>query len=181
MVSVTVSGDAWVGKFSRAPCEFWGKDSKEKGPKWRQVKRAVWKILLRRVIFADVHYTLARVRKISGITVLPFVFGEQIIGWGLHYELFEATANICWASSSNCEWNRGPMSTTVYLLVPLETHFKALNELHYCACGLTLLGPVTCINTKFPAHTTGKDLSRCSELWSVWESENCPPYLKELR
>lgn len=38
--------------------------------------RAVWKVLLRCVIFADVHYTLAGVKKISGITVLPFVFGE---------------------------------------------------------------------------------------------------------
>lgn len=41
-----------------------------------KLRRAVWKILLRCVIFADVHYTLARVKKISGITVLPFVFGE---------------------------------------------------------------------------------------------------------
>lgn len=42
----------------------------------KKLRRAAWKILLRRVIFADVHYTLARVKKISGITVLPFVFGE---------------------------------------------------------------------------------------------------------
>lgn len=42
--------------------------------------RAVWKILLRCVIFADVHYTLAMVRKISGFPVLPFVLGEELIG-----------------------------------------------------------------------------------------------------
>ena len=46
--------------------------SKKKKKLWR----AVWKILLRCVIFADVHYTLARVKKISGIIVLPFAFGE---------------------------------------------------------------------------------------------------------
>lgn len=38
--------------------------------------RAVRKILLRRLIFADVHYTLARVKKICGVTVLPFVTTE---------------------------------------------------------------------------------------------------------
>lgn len=41
-----------------------------------KLRRAVRKILLRCVIFADVHYTLARAKKISGITVLPFVFAE---------------------------------------------------------------------------------------------------------
>lgn len=64
--------------FWRGRCEYRGKNSRERG--WSDVKkkpwRAVWKILLRCVIFADVHYTLARVKKISGITVLPFAFGE---------------------------------------------------------------------------------------------------------
>ena len=67
MVSVTVSGDAWLGNFLRAPCER----SREGGG----CSDVVWKILLRCVIFADVHYTLDGVKKISGITVLPFVFG----------------------------------------------------------------------------------------------------------
>ena len=61
MVSVTVSRDAWVGKFASTQCEvFWGKDGRERD-------RRAETLLLKRVLFTDVHYTLARVKKITGL------------------------------------------------------------------------------------------------------------------
>lgn len=61
MVSVTVSGDAWVGKFASVQCEvFWGKNGRERG-------RRAETFLLKRVLFTDVHYTLAGVKKITGL------------------------------------------------------------------------------------------------------------------
>lgn len=68
MVSVTGSGNVW-GKVSEST--IWGLKMAEKGAEVISSKlwRDIWKILLRCVIFADVHYILARVKKINGITV----------------------------------------------------------------------------------------------------------------
>lgn len=53
-----------------------------------RLSRAVWKILLRRLISADVHYSLARVKKIRG----TIVSGEQTVG-----------CNACKAIKPKCE------------------------------------------------------------------------------
>lgn len=65
---VVFKGTMWI----------WGLQRQRRGGLSHKLWRAVRKILLRCVISADVHYTMVGVKKISGVTVLPFFLREEM-------------------------------------------------------------------------------------------------------
>lgn len=85
--------------------------------------------------------------------------------------------------------NVGLMNTVYFVCFQtLFGEFKSLNGSRCCVCGRLQHSWAQLCDTKFPSlinlHSCRLGRIQGSEYGEavrVWESENCPPYLKELR